>query len=88
MSTPFLFSGKEEKQDENHNHLYSYRIIDLYYLRSPLQVRCRSRSAVRCCLHDWYAEGLIDPDFYSDRTDFFRCPDTLWAAGDAGAWPG
>ena len=38
-------------------------------------------------LHDWYAEGLINPDFYSDTTNFFRCPDTLWATGNAGAWP-
>lgn len=38
-------------------------------------------------LHDWYAEGLIDPDFYSDTTATMVPPDDLWGTGDAGAWP-
>ena len=35
-------------------------------------------------LHDWYAEGLIDPDFYT-RTDWL-CPDTLYGQNITGAW--
>ena len=35
-------------------------------------------------LHDWYAEGLIDPDFYT-RQDWL-CPDTLFGQDLTGAW--
>ena len=36
-------------------------------------------------LRDWYAEGLIDPDFYTRATDWL-CPDTLYGTGATGAW--
>lgn len=35
-------------------------------------------------LHDWYAEGLIDPDYYT-RSDWL-CPDTLYGQNRTGAW--
>ncbi len=35
-------------------------------------------------LHDWYAEGLIDADFYT-RQDWL-CPDTLYGQNVTGAW--
>ena len=38
-------------------------------------------------LRDWYAEGLIDPDYYSNTTSVYLPPDDLWATGNAGAWP-
>ncbi|MBQ6384000.1 MAG: extracellular solute-binding protein [Clostridia bacterium] len=38
-------------------------------------------------LHEWYEEGLIDPDFYSNTTATYIPPDDLWATGNAGAWP-
>ncbi len=38
-------------------------------------------------LHDWYEEGLIDPDFYSNTSFVYVPTDDLWATGNAGAWP-
>ena len=35
-------------------------------------------------LHDWYAEGLIDQDFYT-RQDWL-CPDSLYGQDQTGAW--
>lgn len=38
-------------------------------------------------LHDWYAEGLLDPDYYSNTNFTYVPTDDLWATGNAGAWP-
>ena len=36
-------------------------------------------------LHQWYEEGLLDPDFYTNTTSWL-CPDENWTTGKAGAW--
>ena len=38
-------------------------------------------------LHDWYEEGLLDPDFYSDTVSTYVPADDNWATGKSGAWP-
>jgi putative aldouronate transport system substrate-binding protein len=36
-------------------------------------------------LHQWYEEGLLDPDYYTDTTAWL-IPDEKWTTGRAGAW--